>query len=38
VEYNDADELKSFHAGDTGIFSITVSAERPAGCSCGGIC
>jgi SAM-dependent methyltransferase len=37
-EYNDASELKSYHAGDTGIFSITVSAERPAKCSCGGIC
>jgi arsenite methyltransferase len=37
-EYNDADELKSFHEGDTGIFSITVSAEKPAGCNCGGIC
>jgi arsenite methyltransferase len=37
-EYNDANELKSFHAGDTGIFSITVSAERPAGYSCSGIC
>lgn len=28
-EYNDANELKSYHAGDTGIFSVTVSAERP---------
>jgi ubiquinone/menaquinone biosynthesis C-methylase UbiE len=28
-EYNDADELKSFHTGDTGIFSITVSAGKP---------
>jgi len=28
-EYNDVNELKSFHAGDTGIFSITVSAEKP---------
>jgi arsenite methyltransferase len=28
-EYNDANELKSFHAGDTGIFSITVSAQKP---------
>ena len=28
--YNDVSEIKSFHAGDTGIFSITVSAERPA--------
>jgi ubiquinone/menaquinone biosynthesis C-methylase UbiE len=37
-EYNDSYELNSYHAGDTGIFSITVSAERPAGCSCGGIC
>ncbi len=37
-EYNEPDELKSFHAGDTGIFSITVSAEKPAGCCCGGIC
>ncbi|MBG0860554.1 MAG: arsenite methyltransferase [Bacteroidales bacterium] len=37
-EYNDVNELKSFHAGDTGIFSITVSAERPDSCSCGGIC
>jgi ubiquinone/menaquinone biosynthesis C-methylase UbiE len=37
-EYNDSNELNSYHVGDTGIFSITVSAERPAGCSCGGIC
>ena len=28
-EYNDPDELKSYHAGDTGIFSITVSAYKP---------
>jgi arsenite methyltransferase len=28
-EYNDSNELKSYHAGDTGIFSITVSAEKP---------
>jgi arsenite methyltransferase len=27
-EYNDAGELKSYHAGDTGIFSITVSAVK----------
>lgn len=26
---NDEDELKSFHSGDTGIFSITVSANKP---------
>ena len=37
-EYNDSNELNSYHNGDTGIFSITVSAERPVGCSCGGIC
>lgn len=37
-EYNDPDELKSYQTGDTGIFSITVSADRPAGCSCGGKC
>jgi ethanolamine ammonia-lyase small subunit len=36
-EYNDSNELKSYHAGGTGIFSITVSAEKPVGCSCGGI-
>lgn len=28
-EYNDPDELNSYHAGDIGIFSITVSAEKP---------
>lgn len=28
-EYNDANELLSFHNGDRGIFSITVSAEKP---------
>jgi arsenite methyltransferase len=27
-EYNDSNELKSYHAGDTGIFSITVSANK----------
>ena len=27
-EYNDANELLSFHNGDRGIFSITVSAEK----------
>jgi arsenite methyltransferase len=37
-EYNDESELSSYHSGETGIFSITVSAERPASCSCGGIC
>ena len=28
AEYNDPNEIKSFHAGDTGIFSITVSANK----------
>ncbi|MFH0842961.1 MAG: arsenite methyltransferase [Bacteroidota bacterium] len=28
-EYTEPDELKSFHTGDTGIFSITVSASKP---------
>jgi ubiquinone/menaquinone biosynthesis C-methylase UbiE len=37
-EFNEVNELNSYKSGDTGIFSITVSAERPAGCSCGGIC
>ncbi len=37
-EYNDQNELKAYHTGDTGIFSITVSADRPSGCSCGGKC
>jgi len=29
AEYNDSAELSTYHAGETGIFSITVSAERP---------
>lgn len=28
-EYSSQDELNSFHAGETGIFSITVSAYKP---------
>jgi len=28
-EYNDKNELKSFHEGDAGIFSITVFATKP---------
>jgi ubiquinone/menaquinone biosynthesis C-methylase UbiE len=28
-EFNDPNELKAYHTGDTGIFSITVSAEKP---------
>ena len=29
AEYNDANELTAYHKGNTGIFSITVSASRP---------
>lgn len=29
AEYNDTNEITSYHKGDTGIFSITVSASRP---------
>jgi len=32
------DELNEFRKSDTGIFSMTVYAEKPAVCSCGGIC
>jgi len=28
-EYNDTNELNSYHAGETGIFSITISATKP---------
>jgi ubiquinone/menaquinone biosynthesis C-methylase UbiE len=28
-EYNDSNELNSYHEGETGIFSITVSAQKP---------
>jgi arsenite methyltransferase len=38
IEYNDEYELRSYKKGDTGIFSITVSARRPDKCACGGIC
>ena len=37
-EYNDPTEINAYRTGDKGIFSITVSARRPSGCSCGGIC
>lgn len=38
AEYNNPEELKSYQAGETGIFSITVSARKPTPCSCGGEC
>jgi len=39
-EFNNEKELNSFKTGETGIFSITVSAEKPVdcGCGCGGKC
>jgi ubiquinone/menaquinone biosynthesis C-methylase UbiE len=39
-EFNDEKDLNSFKTGENGIFSITVSAEKPVdcGCGCGGKC
>jgi len=37
-EYNNTEELSSYKKGDTGIFSITVSARKPISCGCGGKC
>ena len=37
-EFNDEKDLNSFKTGETGIFSITVSAEKPVDCGCGGKC
>ena len=39
-EFNDEKDLNSFKTGKTGIFSITVSAQKPVdcGCGCGGKC
>jgi len=37
-EYYDDFEINSFHPRERGIYSITVTAERPSGCSRGGIC
>lgn len=39
-ELNDQDELNSYRTGETGIFSITVTGEKPSArvCSCGGKC
>ena len=38
AEYYDDLEINSLNPGKKGIYSITVTAERPSGCSCGGIC
>ncbi|HTQ66000.1 MAG TPA: arsenite methyltransferase [Puia sp.] len=37
-KYLDETELRSFKSGDTGIFSITVYAEKPKTCGCGTDC
>ena len=36
--YLNEEELTSFKTGDTGIFSITVYAEKPQSCGCGTDC
>lgn len=36
--YLNEDELESFKKGNTGIFSITVYAEKPKACGCGTEC
>ena len=35
LTYMSADELTKFKNGSTGIFSITVTGEKPEGCGCG---
>lgn len=37
-KYLDEDELSSFNSGGTGIFSITVYAEKSKSCGCGTSC
>jgi ubiquinone/menaquinone biosynthesis C-methylase UbiE len=37
-QYLNDQEIKAFTAGDTGIFSITVYAEKPAACCAPGCC
>jgi SAM-dependent methyltransferase len=36
--YLSADELEKFKNGETGIFSITVTGNKPEGCGCGCSC
>jgi len=36
--YMTADEMEKFKNGETGIFSITVTAKKPEGCGCGCSC
>ena len=35
LKYLSADKLDKFRNGETGIFSITVTAQKPEGCGCG---
>jgi hypothetical protein len=35
LTYMSADELTKFKNGSTGIFSITVTGDKPEGCGCG---
>jgi arsenite methyltransferase len=36
--YLSVEELQKFKSGETGIFSITVTAKKPEGCGCGCSC
>jgi len=36
--YMSPTELDKFRNGETGIFSITVTAKKPEGCGCGCSC
>ena len=38
LKYLTADKLEQFKSGVTGIFSITVTAQKPEGCGCGCSC
>ena len=38
LKYLTADKLEKFKNGETGIFSITVTAQKPEGCGCGCSC
>lgn len=38
LQYMSSDELDKFKTGETGIFSITVTAKKPEGCGCGCSC
>jgi hypothetical protein len=37
-DYLTADEIQGFHSGASGIFSITVYAEKPINCCAPGCC